>query len=287
MSLADGPILAVVVDSGRLSAGIVDRDGEVLIRDRVGTPNRDVWRSLERLVRRVMAARPAEIPMPTALGVSSTGPMDLQAGSVTPDTMSAWSSFPLRENLETLTGLPVTLDSAGGASAEAERWIGEAVAVPSFITLMLDQTIESACIISGERLRGAHGNGGSLAHVVVEPSGLTCTCGAVGCLNAYASVLAIEAETNRPLRRTTASMIDRTGIMVGRAVASAAAAFDLTTLFISGRIVDTFGDAMLDSMNREIAARAKLASLSGFQVREPTGLIQPLVAAAAVARVKS
>jgi glucokinase len=285
MSFVDGPILAVVVDSGRLAAGIVDRDGEVLIRDRVGTPNREIWRSLERLVRRVMAAKPAEIPTPIALGVSTIGPLDLQAGSVTPDTMGAWSSFPLRENLESLTGLPVALDSAAGASAEAERWIGEAVGLSSFMTLMLDQTIESACIVNGARLRGSHGNGGSLAHVVVDPSGRLCECGATGCLYAYASAAAIEAEINRPLRRATTSVIDRTGIMVGRAVASVIAAVDVTTVFVSGRVVDTFGDAMLESVRREVAARSRLENLEDFQLREPTGLIQPLVAAASLARL--
>ena len=144
MSFVDGPTLAVVVDSSRLAAGIVDRNGEVLIRDRVGTPNRDVWRSLERLVRRVMAAKPGEIPTPTAVGVSSIGSLDQQAGAVTPETMAAWSSFPLRQHLESLTGLPVALDSTAGAAAEAERWIGEAVGLSSYLTLLLDQTIESA-----------------------------------------------------------------------------------------------------------------------------------------------
>jgi len=285
MSFTGGPILAVVVDTGRLAAGIVDSDGEVLISDRVGTPNREIWRSLERLVRRVMAAKPTDIPMPTALGVSTIGQLDQQAGSVTPDTMNAWSSFPLRENLESLTGLPVALDNAAGASAEAERWIGEAVGLSNFMTLMLDQTIESASIINGKRLRGAHGNCCSLAHLVVDPAGLSCDCGATGCLSAYASVRSIEAEINRPLRRATTSVIDRTGIMVGRAVASTLAAFDVTTVFVSGRVVDTFGDAMLESVRREVATRSKLKNLADFQLREPTGLIQPLVAAASVARL--
>ena len=284
MSFVDGPTLAVVVDSSRLAAGIVDRDGEVLIRDRVGTPNRDVWRSLERLVRRVMAAKPGEIHMPVAVGVSSIGSLDLQAGSVTPETMAAWSSFPIVQHLESLTGLPVALDSAAGAAAEAERWVGEAVGLPSYLTLLLDQTIESACIINDVRLRGAHGNCGSLAHLAVDPDGFPCGCGAIGCLNMYASAAAIEAEINRPLRRAPDSVVERTGIMVGRAIASAAAVFDLTTVFISGSVVDTFGDSMLDSMRREIGLRSNLDNLSDLSVREPSGLIQPLVGAAAIAR---
>jgi glucokinase len=232
-----------------------------------------------------MAAKPGEIPMPVAVGVSSTGPLDLQAGSVTPETMAAWSSFPLRQRLESLTGLPVALDSVAGAAAEAERWIGEAVGLSNYLTLLLDQTTESACIINDVRLRGAHGNGGSLAHLAVEPAGLPCRCGAVGCLTMYASATAIEAEINRPLRRATDSVVERTGIMVGRAIASAAAVFDLTTVFISGGVVDTFGDPMLESMRREIGLRSKLDNLSNLSVLEPSGLIQPLVGAAAVARL--
>jgi glucokinase len=285
MSFVDGPTLAVVVDSSRLAAGIVDGDGEVLIRDRVGTPNRDVWRSLERLVRRVMAARPGEIPMPVAVGVSSIGSLDLQAGSVTPEAMAAWSSFPLVQHLESLTGLPVALDSTAGAAAEAERWVGGAVGLPGYLTLLLDQAVESACIINDVRLRGSRGNGGSLAHLAVEPDGFPCGCGAIGCLNMYASAAALEAEINRPLRRTPDSVVERTGIMVGRAIASAAAVFDLTTVFISGSVVDTFGDSMLDSMRREIGLRSKLDNLSDLRVLEPSGLIQPLVGAAAVARL--
>ena len=284
MSFVDGPTLAVVVDSSRLAAGIVDGDGEVLIRDRVGTPNRDVWRSLERLVRRVMAAR-GEIPMPVAVGVSSIGSLDLQAGSVTPETMAAWSSFPLVQHLQSLTDLPVALDSTAGAAAEAERWLGEAVGLPGYLTLLLDQTVESACIINDVRLRGSHGNGGSLAHLAVEPDGFPCGCGAIGCLNMYASAAALEAEINRPLRRAPDSVVERTGIMVGRTIASAAAVFDLTTVFISGSVVDTFGDSMLDSMRREIGLRSKLDNLQDLRVLEPSGLIQPLVGAAAVARL--
>jgi glucokinase len=285
VSVDEEPILAVVVDPGRLAAGIVDRGGEVLVRDRITTPNREIWRSLEQLVRRVMAAKPDDMAMPSAVGVSCVGPLDLPSGSVSPLSMSAWSSFPLRQHLETLTELPVVLDTAAGAAAEAERWVGEAVGLASYVTLLVDQTVESACVIDGVRLSGAHGNAGSLAHLTVDPNGHRCSCGADGCLSAYASSVEIEAEISRPLRRATGSIIDRTGIMIGRAIASTAALFDVTTFFISGGVIDTFGDPVLESMRREIALRSRLANLEGLTVLEPSGLVQPLVGAAALARL--
>ncbi len=282
MGHSESTVLAVVVDPGRLAAGIVDQRGEVLVRDRIGTPTREVWRALEQLVRRVLAARPDEVAAPSAVAVSCAGPIDEPAGSVSPEALPAWSGFPLRRHVEELTGLPVVLDTLAGAVAEGELRHGDTLTTTSFFTLVLDRTIESACVIDGVRLRGAHGNAGSIAHVTVDPSGPVCSCGATGCLAAFASASALEAEMNRALRRATPSIVERTGIMVGRAIASSAAAFDVSTFVLSGVVVDTFGDAMLDTMRREIAARLRLPHLAGLQVVEPSGFVQPLVGAAAL-----
>ncbi len=82
--------------------------------------------------------------------------------------------------------------------------------------------------------------------------------------------------------RATPSIIERTGIMVGRAIASSAAAFDVSTFLLSGAVVDTFGDPLLETMHRELAARLRLPHLAGLQVIEPSGFVQPLVGAAAL-----
>jgi glucokinase len=177
----------------------------------------------------------------------------------------------------------VYLDTLAGAAATAERWDGDAVGVASFLLALFDQTIESALVIDGVRVRGAHGNAGSVAHIAVEPGGAACQCGSSGCLNAYASTTALEAEMNRPMRRATTSMIDRTGIMMGRALASAAAAFDVTTVFVGGAVIDTFGDPVLESLRRELALRSRLTHLADLSVVELSGFGQPLVAAASVA----
>jgi glucokinase len=276
-------VVAIAVDHGRLAAGIVDERGEVLVRDRVGTPTREVWRTLEQLVLRVLAARPDDVPNPSAVGVSCAAPVDLPAGAVTPALLGAWAGFPIRARLEDLTGLPVHLDSLAGAAVTAEGWIGEAVRMETYFVVVLDQSVESACVVNGGRPRGAHGNAGSLAHVTVEPGGQRCVCGADGCLSAYASIAAIEAEINRPLRRATASIVERTGIMTGRALASASAMFDCSRFLLGGALVDTFGEPFMAALRRELTARSRLAHLGTIEVIELSGFAQPLTAAAAVA----
>ncbi len=161
------PVLSVAIEPGRLSAGLVDDRYSVIVRDRITMPTRDVWRSLERLVRRINAAAPQSVRPFNAVGVSCVGPVDSQAGSVSPPYVPAWTSFPLRDHLEELTSQPTSVVNAGAAAAEAERRLGEARETASYLFVIADATVDSACIIDGRRLSGAHGNAGSIAHISV------------------------------------------------------------------------------------------------------------------------
>lgn len=280
-------MLAVAIEPGRFAAGIVDDDGVVLVRDRIAIPNRDVWRGLEGLIRRVVAASPADAGKPHAVGASCTGPIDVDAGAVSPQMIATWRGFPLAAQLEELTGLPVHLDTRAAAIADVAGTLAPEDRADSYLVLLLDSTVDSACVLQGERLRGAHGNAASLAHITVEPNGFECVCGAKGCLAAYASSTAIERELGRPLRRATESVVERTGIMVGRAIATAAALLDVTTVYFSGVLVDVFGDPLVESMRRELAARSRLPALSALRTVESLGSASSLVAAAALTRVPS
>jgi glucokinase len=242
-----------------------------------------VWRTLESLIARVLAAAPTDVE-PSAVGVCCVGPIDVRAGAVSPLPVGVWSSFPIRDRLEQLTGRPVSLGTAAAAIAEVERWLGDAVDLDDFVTVLCDSVVESACVLNGQRLCGQHGNAGSLAHVTVDPGGLPCFCGADGCLTPYVSADMIEAEINRPLARARPAIVERAGIMLGRAMASMAATLDVTTFMISGRVIDTFAEPMLRVVQRELSLRSKLSNLEQLRVIEPSGYAGSLVGAAALAR---
>jgi glucokinase len=275
-------MLAVAIEPARLAAALIDSSGTILVRDRVTMPTRDVWRSLERLVRRVNAAAPDSVLPFDRVGASCVGPVDEQAGTVSPPYVPAWTSFALREHLEDLTERPVTVASAGAAAAEAERRIGEARDTRSYLFVVADATVDSACILDGRRMRGAHGNAGSIAHITVDSDGLLCWCGAKGCLEPYLSSIALEAEMNRPLRRANPSTIERAGIMLGRAIASMCATVDVDTVFVTGGVIDAFGDDLLDVARRELLTRTRLPNLEGLVLIEPVEHIGPLLRSAAL-----
>lgn len=284
--------LAIDVGTDRLAAGVVDGEGEIVVRDRVATPSRDVWPALHRLVRRVIAARPDDAEALTGCGVSCEGPIDRVAGTVTPLHLPVWQDYALQERVGELSGLPTVLGTSAHARVLAERWIGVARGVDDVMVVLVSDAVEAGVVSNGRLLHGRQGNAGALGHVLVEPDGLHCACGADGCLTAYVSSSAIEEETNRPLRRAPASVVERTGVMIGRAVASAAAVFDLRLVLLAGGVPAAFGAPLLDAARRELDQRSRLGHLrSGVDAAHRVeldltvlGSEAPLVGAAALAR---
>jgi len=273
-----GPVptfLAIDVANDRLTAGIVDAKGEVAVRDRVATPLRDVWPAVHRLVHRVLAAKPDDVESPIACGVSCEGPMDLQAGTVTPLHLPIWENFELRERARDLSGLPTTLATSGVARVVAERWVGAAQHSANVMAVLVSDGVEAGIISNGRLLRGGHGNLGQIGHVIVEPD------------------TAIERETDRPLRRTPNALVERTGALIGRAVASAVAVFDLRLVVLAGAVPHALGAPLVDAARRELEARSKLTHLrtGSDKLRYKVQLVQsrlgteaPLVGAAGLAR---
>lgn len=121
--------------------------------------------------------------------------------------------------------------------------------------------------------------------MVVEPDGRDCVCGGQGCLDAYCSRSAIEEETGRAAQRAPRAIMERTGTLVGRALASVGAVVDLKLAVVGGSLALGFGDVFFEAAQHELDVRARLGFTSGFKI-VPVGLGHhaPLVGAAALAR---
>lgn len=280
--------LAIDLGPTRMSAGVVDADGEIVVRDRLATPARNVWPSLTQLVRRVLAANPSDV-VPAAVGVTCPGPIDRGTGAMKPVGMPLWHDFPLRRELAHVSGLPVDLETAGRALALAELWRGEsadlAPDLQQLATLVLGDDVDGALVVNGKLAEGLTGNLGQFGHLIVEPDGVECACGAIGCLTVYAGAKGIEAGTGRDLRRTPPAIVERTGIMVGRGCASMAAMLDTADIVIGGVVPSVFGAPFFDALAKELDQRSGLAHLKSLRVRGTgSGRVGPLVAAAAIAR---
>jgi glucokinase len=278
--------LAVDIGGTKLAAGLVRRDGTVDAERRVATPVTTeaevVFDALARLVDALSGTGLATVA--SVCGVGCGGPMDLSAGTVSPLNIPAWRGFPLRERIERLTGLRAVIDNDAKAFALGEGWTGAAAGRKEYLAMVVSTGVGGGIVLDGRLLQGATGNAGHVGHVIVEPDGRVCPCGARGCLEAEASGTAIAAMTGRPARDASAEVVARTGCMVGRAVASVVSLVDLDLAVVGGSVALGFGAPFFEAANTELHARARLSfTASARIVASVLGQNGPLVGAAALA----
>ena len=227
--------------------------------------------------------RDASSIAPVVCGVGTGGPMTAGGATVSPINIPVWRGFPLRDRLSSLLGLPIAIDNDAKALALAEGWLGAARGVHDYLAMVVSTGVGGGIVLDGRLLDGADGNAGHIGHVVVEPDGHRCGCGARGCLEAEASGTAIAAITGRPAADADAAMIERTGTMVGRAVASVANLLDLRLAVVAGSVALGFGAPFVTAANAEIERRARLDFSRGCELRPAElGAAGPLIGAAAV-----
>ena len=275
-------ILAIDIGGTKLAAGLVTEQGELLARQETPTPAttdaETLFAALTRVVDTV-ETRDAE-----CVGVGCGGPMDLGGEHVSPLNIPAWRGFPLRARLAAHTGLPVAVDNDAKALALGEGWTGAAAGRRNYLGMVVSTGVGGGIVSDGHLLDGIGGNAGHIGHVIVEPEGHECGCGARGCLEAEASGIAIARITGRPPAEATPDTVARTGTLVGRAVASVANLLDLDLAVVAGSVALGFGAPFFAAAQREIDARCRIEFARGTRI-EPGALGRdgPIIGAAAVA----
>jgi glucokinase len=280
-------VLAVDIGGTKLAAGLIDATGTILSSAPVPTPKgRDaIFSALAGVVDEALdTGRRLRRAEPLVCGVGCGGPMVRRGEVVSPLNIVDWHDVPLRSWLAERTGLRVAVDNDAKALALAEGWLGAARGQPNFIGMVVSTGVGGGIVVDGHLLDGGDGNAGHIGHVIVEPDdGHLCGCGARGCLEAEASGLAIERISGRPARAATPELIERTGTLVGRAVASVANLLDLRLAVVAGSVALGFGAPFFAAAQAEIDIRSQLAFSRGTVIR-PAGLggDAPLIGAAAL-----
>jgi glucokinase len=285
--------LAVDIGGSKIAAGLVTRDGDLVVHQRRETPATSdaeaLFGVLETVVDGVMGSEgdgeraTASAHTVVACGIGCGGPMDLTTGTVSPLNIPAWRDFALRGRVAAHTGLPTGLDNDAKALALAEGWVGAARGRRDFLAMVVSTGVGGGIVMGGRLMHGASGNAGHVGHVIVEPDGRQCPCGARGCLEAEASGTAIAAITGRAPADAPPEMVTRCGQMVGRGVASLVSALDIDLVVVAGSVALGYGAPFFAAANEELRARARL-SFARSAVILPAGLADqgPLVGAGAV-----
>ena len=183
---------AIGIDIGgtKVLGGVVTGTGEILATARRDTP-REGGRALTEAIANVANELAQQYPV-DSIGVSAAGfiSSDRQTMLATPN-ISNWNGVNLVAELTEILHKKIVLENDANAAAWGEFKFGAGRGRNDLMMLTLGTGVGGGLILGGSVFRGAFGIGAELGHIRLVPDGQLCGCGIRGCLEQYASGLAL------------------------------------------------------------------------------------------------
>lgn len=178
-------VLAVEITVDSLAAAVVGVGGEAIARVRVERCDQEpaaVVAVLRDLAEPLLAALDPRARL-LGIGVSVAGLSRQSDGMVQFGPNLGWREVPLGELLEVAfgRGVPVLVGNDGDLGALAEHTRGVAVGTDDLVYLSGEVGVGAGVIAAGRPLTGVAGYAGEAGHMLVNPDGEPCHCGATGC----------------------------------------------------------------------------------------------------------
>jgi glucokinase len=236
-------------------AALVSASGEVAARRDAAFAGEDLAAQVARLVTELRDTSGVRV---AGVGVGVPGLVNPQTGRVVISSdLPSVVRADLRAELKKATGLPVTLDNDANAGAMGEYTSGAGRGSRNMFYVTIGDGIGGAIIIDGKLWRGASGFAGEFGHITIDPEGIECACGNVGCLETVASAPNIVRRTRERLLRDSTSSLSRLGLNKNYTAADIAHAAkegdDFAALMIerTGRYIGTGLAAVINLLNTE------------------------------------
>ena len=184
----------------KIQAVVVDEDHKVLGQSRGPTPTSggpgDVAAAMASAMEQAAADAKLEAAELGGIGVGSPGVVE--EGTVTSArNLPGWEgSYPLAAELEKSLGPKVSLGNDVQVATAAEFHLGAGRPFSSLLGVFWGTGVGGGVILDGTPWRG-RGGAGEIGHMVVKMGGARCTCGRIGCMEAYAGRAAMEAHVKK------------------------------------------------------------------------------------------
>ncbi|ARA99087.1 MULTISPECIES: ROK family glucokinase [Geobacillus] len=206
----------------------------------------DIARSLDETLVKLNATKEQLL----AIGIGAPGPVQEETGTLYEAINLGWTNYPLKQQLEAATMLPVAVDNDANIAALGEMWKGAGGGARHLLFVTLGTGVGGGVISNGTIVRGTNGAGGELGHMtMVVDGGAPCNCGKTGCLETIASATGIVRITNEKLAADEQPSVLRGGEVTAKAVFDAAKAGDPLALQIVDEVTHYLGLALANAAN--------------------------------------
>jgi glucokinase len=196
---------AIGIDIGgtNTKAALVSESGAILERSSMHTPTSSlgelkstVFALIEKLMNQNVVA----------IGFGVAGILDKNKMVTESPNVSILRGVNLKTECEIQFSLPAIVENDANAYAYAEKWVGAGVDIEHFALITLGTGIGGGIIYKNELFECA----AEIGHMVVEPEGNICNCGAVGCFEAHASGWALVNQVFNQLKDSQKTILYET-----------------------------------------------------------------------------
>lgn len=270
----------VEVAPSLIRAAVVSPDGAVVARRETTYQSDQFTTDLAAFISSLREAGELQ-----CVGLAVPGLVNRETDSVLLSTgMPGFAGPNLHAELTKATGLKIELENDANAAAYAEYKSGAARDARDFFYIYIGDTVGGALVLNGHLWTGASGCAGEIGHTMINPDGIQCECGNVGCLETVASAPNIVRRARERLNRDSTSslsrlathddftaadlaheatngddfsimMIERTGKFIGTAVAGIINLLSPQLIVLGGAVMDA-GELILAPIMKEAGKRS-------------------------------
>ena len=263
-----------------IAVGLVDENNNIIHSDSIPTLKERHWseiiKDLAALSLKVLAESGHTLDDVKAVGIGCPGSIDKKNGVVVYSNNIVMDHVPMAEEIRKYIDLPVFLENDANAAALGEYAIyGEGVS--SYVFITLGTGVGGGIILDGKVWSGFNGAGAEIGHQSLVFGGKPCTCGRRGCLEAYASVTALIAQTKEAMAENPDSMMvkwaEDHGKVNGRTAFECAKAGDPAAIAVRDRYIEYVAEGICSIVN---ILQPEILSIGGGISREGETLLTPI-----------
>lgn len=139
----------------------------------------------------IEASLSVEVNLLDVKGIGFGVPGPVNGTTVLEAVNLGWKHLDIAEVFkQKLPHIPVTVDNDANVAALGEA-LSREDAFPSMVFFTLGTGVGGGIVVDGKIVEGAHGAGGELGHMIIDPKGSLCNCGQKGCLETIASATGV------------------------------------------------------------------------------------------------
>ena len=282
--ISNNHVLAADIGGTNTRMAVVNENGDILTLLKKSTHCKE---GMEEMVRFIVSfavetIEKSKLPKEEicGMGIGFPGPLNAGTGTIfNPPNLNGWDNVPLRAILEKEFKVPVAIENDANAAALGEWWKGAGSGTDSLFCITLGTGVGGGIVIDRKVWHGASSIAGEIGHTTVIRDGIKCTCGNIGCLEAYACSGGILKRVNNALLKErdnslqpltdlkqvgqmvmqgneiVLNVIKETGVLLGIAIANIVNLLNPEMIVLFGGVTN-LGEHLVIPLKEEVKRRA-------------------------------